>query len=81
MEAFAEYQQQEAWTWEHQALVRARLVYGDTPLQQGFAKVRQTILMQPRETAVLQQKVVEMRHKMREHLGSKKKRDVWSQAR
>ncbi|RWX53996.1 bifunctional [glutamate--ammonia ligase]-adenylyl-L-tyrosine phosphorylase/[glutamate--ammonia-ligase] adenylyltransferase [Photobacterium chitinilyticum] len=72
MEAFAEYQQQEAWTWEHQALVRARLVYGDTPLQQGFAKVRQTILMQPRETAVLQQKVVEMRHKMREHLGSKK---------
>ena len=72
MEAFADYQQQEAWTWEHQALVRARMVYGDSPLQQAFAKVRQAILMQPRETAALQQQVVEMRHKMREHLGSKK---------
>ncbi|MCW8330353.1 bifunctional [glutamate--ammonia ligase]-adenylyl-L-tyrosine phosphorylase/[glutamate--ammonia-ligase] adenylyltransferase [Photobacterium sp. SDRW27] len=72
MEAFAEYQQQEAWTWEHQALVRARMVYGDMPLQQGFAKVRQAILMQPREQAKLQQEVVDMRHKMRDHLGQKK---------
>ncbi|WP_373689585.1 bifunctional [glutamate--ammonia ligase]-adenylyl-L-tyrosine phosphorylase/[glutamate--ammonia-ligase] adenylyltransferase [Photobacterium pectinilyticum] len=72
MEAFADYQQEEAWTWEHQALVRARMIYGDTPLQQAFAAVRQAILMSPREAAPLRKEVVAMRHKMREHLGSKK---------
>ncbi len=72
LEAFDEYQQQEAWTWEHQALVRARLIYGDAQLQQGFALVRQHTLTQEREEATLRQKVIEMRHKMRDHLGSKK---------
>ena len=38
--AFGEYQQQQAWTWEHQALVRARMVYGDAMLQAAFANVR-----------------------------------------
>ncbi|MEJ2765758.1 bifunctional [glutamate--ammonia ligase]-adenylyl-L-tyrosine phosphorylase/[glutamate--ammonia-ligase] adenylyltransferase [Photobacterium sp. MCCC 1A19761] len=72
MDAFSAYQQQDAWTWEHQALVRARMVYGDQPLQQAFAKVRQVTLMQPREAEALQAEVVAMRHKMRDHLGSKK---------
>ncbi|WP_064605940.1 bifunctional [glutamate--ammonia ligase]-adenylyl-L-tyrosine phosphorylase/[glutamate--ammonia-ligase] adenylyltransferase [Photobacterium sp. J15] len=72
MEAFADYQQQEAWTWEHQALVRARMVYGDPLLLQGFAEIRRHTLMQEREPQQLQQQVVEMRQKMREHLGSKK---------
>ena len=72
MEAFAEYQQKEAWTWEHQALVRARMIYGDAPLQQAFADVRQSILMSAREAGPLRKEVVDMRHKMREHLGSKK---------
>lgn len=72
MEAFADYQRQEAWTWEHQALVRARMVYGDQPLQQAFAEVRQTTLMQEREPETLRREVVEMREKMRSHLGSKK---------
>ncbi|PSW15100.1 bifunctional [glutamate--ammonia ligase]-adenylyl-L-tyrosine phosphorylase/[glutamate--ammonia-ligase] adenylyltransferase [Photobacterium sanctipauli] len=72
MEAFADYQQKEAWTWEHQALVRARMIYGDQPLQQAFKVTREQILMQPREQAKLRTEVVEMRHKMREHLGSKK---------
>ncbi|OAN19041.1 bifunctional glutamine synthetase adenylyltransferase/deadenyltransferase [Photobacterium jeanii] len=72
LEAFADYQQQEAWTWEHQALVRARLIYGDAPLQQGFAQVREQTLMQVRDSDTLRQQVVEMREKMRSHLGSKK---------
>ncbi|MGF1725216.1 bifunctional [glutamate--ammonia ligase]-adenylyl-L-tyrosine phosphorylase/[glutamate--ammonia-ligase] adenylyltransferase [Photobacterium nomapromontoriensis] len=71
MEAFAEYQQQEAWTWEHQALVRARMIYGDNTLQHKFVAVREQILMQPREPVKLRSDVVAMRHKMREHLGSK----------
>lgn len=72
VEAFSDYQQREAWTWEHQALVRARMVYGDQPLQQAFTRVRQATLMQSREAAGLRQEVVAMRHKMRDHLGSQK---------
>jgi len=71
-EAFAEYQQTEAWTWEHQALVRARMIYGDAPLQQAFHQIRHGILTRPRDEATLKREVVEMRHKMREHLGGKK---------
>lgn len=72
MTAFAEYQEKEAWTWEHQALVRARMIYGDPLLQQAFATVRQQVLMLPREEPELRRQVVDMRHKMREHLGSRR---------
>lgn len=71
-DAFDEYQRQEAWTWEHQALVRARMIYGDAPLQQAFANTRHQILCLPREEHKLKQEVVEMRIKMRDHLGGKK---------
>lgn len=76
VEAFADYQQNEAWTWEHQALVRARIVYGDPALHQQFDAIRQQILCRPREAAQLQQEVREMREKMRTHLGSKQ-RDIF----
>ncbi|QXO17798.1 bifunctional [glutamate--ammonia ligase]-adenylyl-L-tyrosine phosphorylase/[glutamate--ammonia-ligase] adenylyltransferase [Vibrio ostreae] len=72
VDAFEEYQRQDAWTWEHQALVRARMIYGDTPLQQAFAATRHAILSLPRDEATLKQQVVEMRQKMRDHLGGKK---------
>lgn len=71
-EAFDEYQHQEAWTWEHQALVRARMIYGDEPLQQTFAKIRHEVLSIQRDNAKLRQDVADMRVKMREHLGGKK---------
>ncbi|MDU4391877.1 MAG: bifunctional [glutamate--ammonia ligase]-adenylyl-L-tyrosine phosphorylase/[glutamate--ammonia-ligase] adenylyltransferase, partial [Klebsiella michiganensis] len=48
-DAFADYQQNEAWTWEHQALVRARVVYGDPELQARFDAIRRDILTTPRE--------------------------------
>ncbi|WP_423807380.1 bifunctional [glutamate--ammonia ligase]-adenylyl-L-tyrosine phosphorylase/[glutamate--ammonia-ligase] adenylyltransferase [Photobacterium damselae] len=71
IDAFAQYQQQEAWTWEHQALVRARMVYGDPALQQEFTAIRQQVLAQERDKVTLRQQVVEMRLKMRTHLGHK----------
>ncbi|KHT43906.1 bifunctional [glutamate--ammonia ligase]-adenylyl-L-tyrosine phosphorylase/[glutamate--ammonia-ligase] adenylyltransferase [Vibrio sinaloensis] len=71
-EAFDEYQHNEAWTWEHQALVRARMIYGDEPLQQAFAKTRHAVLTLSREEAKLKQEVADMRVKMRDHLGGKK---------
>ncbi|MHC5176123.1 bifunctional [glutamate--ammonia ligase]-adenylyl-L-tyrosine phosphorylase/[glutamate--ammonia-ligase] adenylyltransferase [Serratia rhizosphaerae] len=73
IDAFAEYQQHEAWTWEHQALVRARIVYGDTALQQRFDAIRRDILCQPREADTLRQEVREMREKMRSHLANKRR--------
>ncbi|MGC9403119.1 bifunctional [glutamate--ammonia ligase]-adenylyl-L-tyrosine phosphorylase/[glutamate--ammonia-ligase] adenylyltransferase [Vibrio genomosp. F10] len=71
-EAFDEYQHNDAWTWEHQALVRARMIYGDVPLHQAFAKTRQDILCLPREKETLKKEVADMRVKMRDHLGGKK---------
>ncbi len=71
LHAFEEYQQKDAWTWEHQALVRARVVAGSPALAQCFEQLRRKILAQPREGEKLRQDVVEMREKMRQHLGSK----------
>ncbi|WP_105902219.1 bifunctional [glutamate--ammonia ligase]-adenylyl-L-tyrosine phosphorylase/[glutamate--ammonia-ligase] adenylyltransferase [Vibrio gangliei] len=71
-ETFEQYQQQEAWTWEHQALVRARMIYGDDILAQSFADTRHRILTQQRELPALQKEVREMREKMRAHLAEKK---------
>ena len=70
-DAFADYQQNEAWTWEHQALVRARVVYGDPQLKFRFDEIRRAILMTPRDGEKLQTEVREMREKMRAHLGNK----------
>ena len=71
LKAFTEYQKKEAWTWEHQALVRARVVAGDLTLQREFEAVRAEILESQRESGALKTEVVEMRQKMRDHLGSK----------
>ena len=72
VEAFAEYQAQEAWTWEHQALVRARMIFGDAELAAAFESTRHTILTQERNDEALRQDVITMRNKMREHLSAKK---------
>ena len=70
-ESFADYQKNEAWTWEHQALVRARVVYGDPQLTSQFDTVRRDIVTLPRDGKTLQTEVREMREKMRAHLGNK----------
>ena len=72
IEAFNDYQHEDAWTWEHQALVRARVVAGDEQLAARFAEVRKTVLAQSRKQPELQQQVCEMHVKMTEHLGSHK---------
>ncbi|WP_312999128.1 bifunctional [glutamate--ammonia ligase]-adenylyl-L-tyrosine phosphorylase/[glutamate--ammonia-ligase] adenylyltransferase [Leclercia sp.] len=72
-DAFADYQKNEAWTWEHQALVRARVVYGDPQLNAQFDTIRRDVLTATREGPTLQTEVREMREKMRAHLGNKHK--------
>ncbi|OOF02469.1 bifunctional glutamine synthetase adenylyltransferase/deadenyltransferase [Salinivibrio sp. MA440] len=67
LEAYADYQQNEAWTWEHQALVRARMIDGDPDLESGFAQVRHRILSASRDQDILREQVTGMREKMRQH--------------
>lgn len=70
IQAFDDYQKNDAWTWEHQALIRARMVFGDEQLQQGFEHIRHQILCLPRDPNTLRQQVRDMRLKMHHHLGS-----------
>jgi glutamate-ammonia-ligase adenylyltransferase len=68
LNTFAQYQHEDAWTWEHQALVRARMVFGNNALQQQFIAVRQEILSKPRVLVDLKKDITDMREKMRSHL-------------
>lgn len=65
---FARYQMQQAWSWEHQALVRGRAVAGPEALVKRFDNIRKNILTLPRERGQLQDDVIEMRDKMYQHL-------------
>ena len=62
--AFAHYQREQAWTWEHQALTRARWVCGAPALADEFNALRDEILSQPRDEARLKQEIIEMRDKI-----------------
>lgn len=68
MTAFAQYQREKAWTWEHQALTRARFVAGPAALRQAFDDLRREVLCRERDAAGLAREITEMRHKMRTHL-------------
>ncbi len=65
IEAFETYQQDKAWTYEHQALVRARFVAGDPHIGERFEEIRGAILKRSREPHQLRNDIVEMRQKMR----------------
>ncbi|MBZ0223462.1 MAG: bifunctional [glutamate--ammonia ligase]-adenylyl-L-tyrosine phosphorylase/[glutamate--ammonia-ligase] adenylyltransferase [Dokdonella sp.] len=63
--AFAAYQRERAWTWELQALVRARAVAGDVALSRRFAQLRDELLALPRDAAAVRADVIEMRARWR----------------
>ena len=66
--AYADYQQQRgsntAWTWEHQAMTRARFVMGDANMRQRFDEVRKAVISAPRDATLLKQEIVGMRQKV-----------------
>ena len=64
LDAFGRYQHEEAWTWEHQALVRARPVVGDPAIREAFEAVRREVLGRPRERAALRGEIAAMRARM-----------------
>ncbi len=68
IENFGDYQRTDAWTWEHQALVRARFMFGDNSLSTRFNELRSDVLESNRDNATLAKEVRDMRLKMRQHL-------------
>ncbi len=65
LDAFTHYQMESAWTWEHQALLRARPVAGDPALRSRFRAIRLEVLARERDADQLRIDVCEMREKMR----------------
>ncbi|MHC9085732.1 bifunctional [glutamate--ammonia ligase]-adenylyl-L-tyrosine phosphorylase/[glutamate--ammonia-ligase] adenylyltransferase [Luteimonas sp. RIT-PG2_3] len=66
--SYAEYQRERAWTWEHQALVRARAIAGDATLRDEYERVRTATLARPRDADSLRADIVAMRQRMRKEL-------------
>jgi glutamate-ammonia-ligase adenylyltransferase len=64
VEAFEDYQRTQAWTWEHQALTRARFCCGDRAVGQRFDEVREAVLCQAHDLDKLHADVLAMRQKM-----------------
>ncbi len=65
VDAFRDYLRHEAWTWEHQALIKARPVAGDPAVAARFQKVRREVLALPRPPEELRREVSTMRERMR----------------
>jgi len=68
IDSFIDYQHDEAWVWEHQALVRTRLVCGSNAIDDKFKLMRDNILCRQRDVESLRNDVAKMRIKMRDHL-------------
>lgn len=68
---FAQYLREEAWTWELQAIVRARMVFGHDSLHTRFTQIRADALSEPRDSQSLKKDIIKMREKMRDHLWKK----------
>ena len=64
LDAFAQYQNRDAWVWEHQALVRARPVAGDPDVCAAFNRIRRDVLCRSRERAALRTAIVDMRKRI-----------------
>jgi len=68
--AFETYQMDKAWSWEHQALVRARAICGDKRVTARFCDIRRDVLSLPRTLDQVRSEVTSMRIKMQKHLGT-----------
>lgn len=64
IQAYADYQLEHAWVWEHQALTRARYSAGDRTVGTQFEHIRKDLLCRPRDIKVLRHEVIVMRQKM-----------------
>ena len=70
IQGFKEYQMNKAWTWEHQAIIKARPISGDIQMAKRFEQIRNQVLTRPRIIRKLKEEVVDMRDRMRRELSS-----------
>lgn len=70
VDAFIDYQTNHAWTWEHQALLKARVLLGNSTIVRAFQRLKRTVLLIPRERLALQEEVLNMRAKIGMHQAS-----------
>lgn len=68
VDSFEKYQSNRAWTWEHQALVRARPIAGSKKIIDEFNRIREDVIRRSKDEVKLKEEVVSMREKMRKHL-------------
>ncbi len=76
LQSFREYEFQEAWTWEHQSLLRARAIVGEPKLREAFEEARVEVLRNAVRRGDLRNEVRNMRAKMRENLSRAKPGEV-----
>ncbi len=76
LERFSEYQRNSAWTWEHMALTKARVIAGSSKLQSLLVADIQQVLMLPKDKKTLQNDIKEMRQKIHQEKPSKSHFDL-----
>lgn len=74
LDAFADYQETEAWTWEHMALTRARVISASPAFRERIEAIIRAVLMRPRDAAITANDVAEMRRAIAQEKGED---DVW----
>ncbi|EFI51593.1 bifunctional [glutamine synthetase] adenylyltransferase/[glutamine synthetase]-adenylyl-L-tyrosine phosphorylase [Afipia sp. 1NLS2] len=74
LDAFADYQDNEAWTWEHMALTRARVISGPPDFQKQIEELIARVLMRPRDIHIIANDVLEMRKAVADEKGEN---DIW----
>ena len=76
IESFLQYQQKDAWTWEHMALTPARVIHGPEEARAALLEGIAAVLRAPRDPARLKKDVLEMRAEMDKHLPARTPWDV-----
>ena len=67
LEGFENYHAQSAWTWEHMALTRMRVIHGPAALAERLTEIVRTTLCRPRDPATLVRDVADMRDRIAQH--------------
>jgi glutamate-ammonia-ligase adenylyltransferase len=68
IDGFENYHLKDSWTWEHQALIKARPICGEESIADRFEKIRREVIGRPRDKSGLRKEVVDMRERMRSQL-------------
>ncbi len=76
LDSFERYQREQAWTWEHMALARARVLFGAAGDRAALQSIIARVLGQPRDAAKLREDVLHMRGEMARHKPAKGPLDI-----